>query len=265
MPPALDVLVYQIDRVSSIASTITHIETDAEGRFKLLYVGFGVAGTYEGTNLLAVRMDSNNQIVPIGTGVCQGGESTKAWSFFLSKLKESIGVVQDMTAIYDRHLGIVNACATIFPNAFHGLFTILQGFKPRGFLKLLAADLGIWSRAYCPTDQYNYMTSNNTECINSLTKDIHKLPITRLVDRQRETLQNWFTNRREKYKDAAANELTEWVAAKVHRRKLKGAKKTPIRETYTKLVYPLQGPSSWETPTDKQNMLPPTMEKQMPR
>nr|GFA90327.1 transposase, MuDR, MULE transposase domain protein [Tanacetum cinerariifolium] len=65
--------------------------------------GAYLKGTYEGTNLLAVGMDKNNQIVPIVTGVCQGGESTEAWSFFLSKLKESIGVVQDMTIISDRH------------------------------------------------------------------------------------------------------------------------------------------------------------------
>nr|GEW37458.1 hypothetical protein [Tanacetum cinerariifolium] len=95
----------------------------------------------------------------------------------------------------------------------------------------------------------------------------------------------------------AADELTEWAAAKVHRQKLKSAKwivdevdkrkvyqvndlrnieivdldsyectcqkKTTVRETYKELVYPLQGPSSWETPTDKQNVLPPTMEKWM--
>nr|GEY41963.1 transposase, MuDR, MULE transposase domain protein [Tanacetum cinerariifolium] len=235
--------------------TVTHIETDAEGCFKLLYVGFSVAirafstsmrpliiidgayleGTYKGTNLLAVRMDGNNQIVPITTGVCEGGESTKAWSFFLRKLKESIGVVQDMTVISDRHPGI------------------------------------------------------------------------------RETLQNWFTTCREKYKDASVDELMEWAAAKVHRRKLKSAKwivdevdkrqvyqvndlrnieivdldshectcpkwqlfglpcghviatyvylkltncclfakhwfrKTTVRDTYKDMVYPLQGPSLWET------------------
>nr|GEW01074.1 transposase, MuDR, MULE transposase domain protein [Tanacetum cinerariifolium] len=184
MPPTSDVPVYQIDPhgeeerkhlTGSLAEsfaqlsyychnlkmanegTFTHIETDAEGRFKLLYVGFGVAiwafltsmrpfiiidesylnGTYEGTNLLAIGMDSNNQIVPIVTGMCQG--------------------------------------------------------------------------------------------------------------------------------DAAADELTEWAAAKVHRRKLKSAKKTTVRETYKELVYPLQGLSSWETSADKQNMLPPTMEKRIPR
>ncbi|GKC87247.1 transposase, MuDR, MULE transposase domain protein [Tanacetum coccineum] len=306
MTPTPDAPVYQIDPVSSIDRFGVAIRAFLTSMRPLIIIdGAHLKGTYEGTNLLAVGMDGNNQIVPIATGVCQGGESTEAWSFFLSKLKESIGVVQDMTVISDRHPGIVSACATVFPNAFHGyccrhlmmnceirnkkhraiywktckayttghfarLFTVLQGFKPIGFPKLLAAGLGTWSRAYCPADRYNYMTSNSAECINSLTKDIRKLPITRLVDRQRETLQNWFTNRREKYKDAAADELTEWAAAKVHRRKLKSAKwivdevdkrqvyqvndlrnveivdldshECTFRETYKELVYPLQGP-----------------------
>ncbi|GJV37943.1 transposase, MuDR, MULE transposase domain protein [Tanacetum coccineum] len=47
-------------------------------------------GTYEGTNLLAVGMDGNNQIIPIATGVSQG-ETGPSWTWFLSKLKECIG------------------------------------------------------------------------------------------------------------------------------------------------------------------------------
>ncbi|GJY94823.1 hypothetical protein Tco_0511184, partial [Tanacetum coccineum] len=72
--------------------TVTHIHTDTDGRFEMLYVGFGFAirsslrymrpliiidgahlkGNYLGTNLLAVRMDGNNQILPFATGVSQG-------------------------------------------------------------------------------------------------------------------------------------------------------------------------------------------------
>nr|GEX72476.1 transposase, MuDR, MULE transposase domain protein [Tanacetum cinerariifolium] len=77
--------------------TVTHIHTDADERFEMLYVGFGFAfrsflrymrpliiidgahlkGNYLGTNLLAVGMDGNNQIIPLATGVSQGktGES----------------------------------------------------------------------------------------------------------------------------------------------------------------------------------------------
>nr|GEX04845.1 transposase, MuDR, MULE transposase domain protein [Tanacetum cinerariifolium] len=160
MPPTPDAPVHQIDLVSSIARFGVAIQAFLTSMRPLIIINEArLKGTYEGTNLLTVGMDNNNQIIPIVTGVCQGGESMEAWSFFLSKLKESIGVVQDMTVIFDRHPGIVSACATIFPNAFNG--------------------------------------------------------------------------------------------------------NTTVKETYKELVYPLQGPSSWETSTDKQNVLPPTMEKRM--
>ena len=195
--------------------------------------GAHLKGTYKGTNLLAVGMDGNNQIVPIATGVCQS-ESIESWSSFLTKLKDSIGEVKGMAIISDRHQAIVNACTTVFPNAFHGcccrhlmmnseirnrkhravywktckaytvpdfdrLFAVLQGFKPGGFPKLEDAGLDKWSRAHCPANRYNYMTSNSAECINSLTKGIRKLPIIKLVEHQRAKLQKWFTDRREKY------------------------------------------------------------------
>nr|GEV13413.1 hypothetical protein [Tanacetum cinerariifolium] len=265
--------------------TITHIETDAEGRFKLLYVGFGVAiwafltlmrpliiintahlkGTYEGTNLLAVGMDDNNQIVPIATGVCQGGESTKAWSFFLSKLKESIGVNQGMTVISDRHPCIVSACVTVFPNAFHGLFTVLQGFKPGGFPKLLAAGLAAdelmkWAAAKVHrqklksakwiVDKRQVYQVNSLQNIEIVDLDSHEcicrkwqlfgLPCSHVIA------------------TSVYLKLTNCCLFAKH-----WFRKTTVRETYKVLVYPLQGPSLWETPVDKQNVLLPTMEKQM--
>ncbi|GJW11787.1 transposase, MuDR, MULE transposase domain protein [Tanacetum coccineum] len=71
--------------------TVTDIDIDDEGRFKMCFIGFGVAikcflcymrpliiidaahlkGTYLGTNLVAVGMDGNNKIIPIVTGVSQ--------------------------------------------------------------------------------------------------------------------------------------------------------------------------------------------------
>ncbi|GJT69714.1 hypothetical protein Tco_1029000 [Tanacetum coccineum] len=69
--------------------TVTHIHTDADGRFEMLYVRFGFAirsflrymrpliiidgahlkGNYSGTNPLVVGMDGNNQILPLATRV----------------------------------------------------------------------------------------------------------------------------------------------------------------------------------------------------
>ncbi|GJW13046.1 transposase, MuDR, MULE transposase domain protein [Tanacetum coccineum] len=74
--------------------------------------------TYEGTNLLAVEMDGNNQIIPIATDVSQG-ETGPSWTWFLSKLKECIGEVPNLSIISDRHAAIKSACQAVFPNAFH--------------------------------------------------------------------------------------------------------------------------------------------------
>nr|GFB61477.1 transposase, MuDR, MULE transposase domain protein [Tanacetum cinerariifolium] len=79
--------------------TVTHIETDDEDHFKMVFIAFGVViqsfkyhmqpliiidaahlkGRYEGTNLLAVGMDGNNQIIPIAIGVSQG-ETGPSWT-----------------------------------------------------------------------------------------------------------------------------------------------------------------------------------------
>ncbi|GJS57833.1 transposase, MuDR, MULE transposase domain protein [Tanacetum coccineum] len=48
----------------------------------------------------------------------------KNWSFnghwFLSKLKECIGEIPNLTIISDRHAAILSSCEAVFPNAFHG-------------------------------------------------------------------------------------------------------------------------------------------------
>ncbi|GJW16961.1 transposase, MuDR, MULE transposase domain protein [Tanacetum coccineum] len=119
--------------------TVTHIETDDEGRFKMCFVAFGFAirsflthmrpllitdgahlkGIYKGTNLVLVGMDGNNQIIPIAIGVTQG-ETGESWTWFFSKLRECIGEVPNLAIITDRHPTIIQSCNTVFPNAFHG-------------------------------------------------------------------------------------------------------------------------------------------------
>ncbi|GKA68468.1 transposase, MuDR, MULE transposase domain protein [Tanacetum coccineum] len=85
----------------------------------LITDGAYLKGTYKGTNLVLVGMDGNNQIIPIATGVSQG-ETGESWTWFLLKLKECIGEVPNLAIITDRHLAIMLACNTVFPNAFHG-------------------------------------------------------------------------------------------------------------------------------------------------
>ncbi|GKA14045.1 hypothetical protein Tco_0693691 [Tanacetum coccineum] len=201
--------------------TVIAIEMDAEGYFKMCFIGFGVAiksflcymrpliiidaaylkGTYLGTNLVAVGMDGNNQIILIATGVSQG------------------------------ETAITLACNTVFPNAFHGyccrhlmmncgmksdkykelywktckaytpedfekLMSDIQGVRPDAHQKLVDAGIEKGFRAKCPANRYNYMTSNNVESVNALTKDVRKIPITSLMEWFRDLLQNWYYERR---------------------------------------------------------------------
>ena len=187
-------------------------------------------GKYLGTNLLAVGMDANNQIIPLATGVAQG-ETVESWSWFLSKLKECIGERDGFAIISDRHYAITIACQTVFPQAFHGyccrhlmmncrlkskkykgLFwkackaylesdfqnTIseIRRLRPEAYRKLEDAGFDRWSRAYCPGKRYNYMTLNSAESINSLTKFVRNVPITMLIEYYRELIQRWFFERR---------------------------------------------------------------------
>ncbi|GJT35569.1 transposase, MuDR, MULE transposase domain protein [Tanacetum coccineum] len=212
-------------------------------------------GTYEGTNLLAVGMDGNNQIIPIATGVSQG-ETGPSWTWFLSKLKECIGEVPNLSIISDRHASIKSACQAVFPNAFHGyccrhllmncklkgirlqclFWKMCKAYLPEDFNmainelgatrpdvyhKLTEAGVEKWSRAYCPSDRYNYMTSNSAESINSLTRDVRKIPITNLMEWYRDLVQRWYCERQEKYRDAPLNELSDWAITKITKRRQK--------------------------------------------
>nr|GEX73558.1 transposase, MuDR, MULE transposase domain protein [Tanacetum cinerariifolium] len=180
--------------------TVTHIQTiddrtfdkcfiGFDSKFLILYAAFDEAhlkGTYLVTNLLAVGMDANNQIIPLATGVAQG-ETVESWSWFLTKLKECIDDVPNLAIISDRHYSITIACRTVFPQAFHRFccrhlllncnlkskkhkamywntfkaylerdFEIaisnIRGLRPDAYRKLEEAGFDRWLRAYFPDE-----------------------------------------------------------------------------------------------------------------
>ncbi|GJV75467.1 transposase, MuDR, MULE transposase domain protein [Tanacetum coccineum] len=207
--------------------TVTHIQTDEQSRFEMLFVGFGIAvqsfvwylrpliiidvvhlkGSYKGTNLLAVGMDGNNQILPIAMGVTHG-ETGASWTWFMTRLKECISEVSNLCIISDRHPAIILACKKI-----RGMY-------------------GKTCKAYT-THEFDALLA------------VLKLPVTRLVEYFRGLLQRWYCDKRQKYEDAPADELTPWAAAKVKDRMLKS-----------------QNTSTWEAPNYLQQVLPPLMLKQ---
>ncbi|GJR07368.1 transposase, MuDR, MULE transposase domain protein [Tanacetum coccineum] len=158
-------------------------------------------GTYKGTKLVLVGMDGNNQIIPIATGVSQG-ETGESWRWFLLKFKECIVyILEDMQS---------NT-----PEEFQRRISNLRGLRPEAYQKLKDDGFKTWSRAMCPSNRYNYMTSNSAELINNLSRHVRKAPITMLIEWYRALLQKWYCARREKYQDSSVHTLSDWATHKV--------------------------------------------------
>ncbi|GJY83757.1 transposase, MuDR, MULE transposase domain protein [Tanacetum coccineum] len=208
--------------------TVTRIKTDDNGVFEMLFIAIGASirtflnylrhmlmidgahlkGLYKGTNLVAVAMDGNNQIVPIAFGICKG-ETGPCWSWWMSVLKECIGDNPNLLFISDRHAAIALAVEKEFPLAFHA---------PDAHEKLCRAGPQRWSRAHCPLVRYNYMTSNSVESVNACSVIYRKEPVLKLAETYRAMVQEWYYKRRQ----LAANmtyEITDWAANKVAKKR----------------------------------------------
>ncbi|KAM3324390.1 hypothetical protein P3S67_005542 [Capsicum chacoense] len=53
-----------------------------------------------------------------------------------------------------------------------------------------------WSRAFCPANRYNIMTSNITESVNSLFGDEREFPIKAMFEKISEKYSDFFNERR---------------------------------------------------------------------
>ncbi|GJR71706.1 transposase, MuDR, MULE transposase domain protein [Tanacetum coccineum] len=265
---------YNLERKNQ--GSVTRIKTDDKGVFEMLFIALGASirtflnylrplliidaahlkGTYKGTNLVAVGMDGNNQIVPVAFGICKG-ETGPCWSWWMSVLKECIGDHSNLLFISDRHPAIALAVHNEFPLSYHavccrhlmmnlslkkkttkGLFwkicktytpdeftanmNIMQVVQPDAYHKLCQAGTQRWSRAHCPLVRYNYMTSNSVESVNACSVINRKLPVLMLAETYRAMLQEWYFER-QKLTANMKYEITDWAAHKVHKRKLKSA------------------------------------------
>ena len=82
--------------------------------------GTFMKGKYYDTLFVAVCLDGNNQIYPLAFGVGDS-ENDGSWSWFLMKLRDAIGCVDDLVFISDRHKSIEKCVKIIFPSAVHGV------------------------------------------------------------------------------------------------------------------------------------------------
>ena len=79
---------------------------------------------------------------------------------------------------------------------FTELIEELSIVKPKAYEKLMDDDVRKWSRAYCPVRQYDLMTINIAESMNSTLRHACKLPITPLIEFIHAMLQKWFHDKR---------------------------------------------------------------------
>ena len=231
--------------------TITNIVIDVDNQFKYLFMDFGacifgfhtsirlvitVDGTflkskYLDTLFVAASKDSNNQIYPLAFGIGDS-KNEASWEWFLTKLYEVIGHVDDLMVVLDRHGSIEKAIRKLFLHASHGVCTYhigkilktkfknvvvfklfhdvahayrtsefdaifgqLQMISPRAAIYL--ADVGVerWARSHSNGKRYNIMTTGIVECMNVVLKDARDLSIVGMVEELRNLLQRWFSNR----------------------------------------------------------------------
>ncbi|XP_020410860.1 uncharacterized protein LOC109946689 [Prunus persica] len=209
--------------------------------------GTFLKGKYRGTLFVATCKDGNNHTYPVAFGVGDS-ENDASWNWFLTKLRGAIGDINDLVFISDRHESIRKAISTIFPDAHHGacIFHISQNLKShfkherahslyfkaakaylvhefdRLMVQIFNVDSKVgdylnsagyekWAHAHFNGKRYNLMTTNIAECLNSITRDARKLPITNFMEYLRmNILQKWFHERRTEAAKMDSH-LTEWA------------------------------------------------------
>ncbi|XP_062089321.1 uncharacterized protein LOC133795877 [Humulus lupulus] len=81
--------------------TVTHLQMDNEGKFKYCFMDLGVSimgfKTYIRPVICAMGQDANKKIYPIAFSVVDS-ENNDSWLYFLLRLKEAIGEVENLVS-----------------------------------------------------------------------------------------------------------------------------------------------------------------------
>ncbi|KAE8654054.1 Rac-like GTP-binding protein RHO1 [Hibiscus syriacus] len=238
--------------------SITHIKTDRDGRFELLFIAIGATirsfitwmrpiiivdeahlkGRYLGVNLLAVVMDANNGILPIAYGVGKS-ETSDSWTWANS---------------------IDNAVRRCFPYAIHGLCGV------HSYKNLKSRSVGILERRVTPwtekkiTKRVVKSTSWRVKpCSNTLFEVLDN-NLYELVDLNAKmcSCKKWQTSgypcghvikvALHLNQDDSSAYAMDCYTTEVY------------RQTYAEIVYPCPHHSEWDIPDDLQTVLPPVMD-----
>ncbi|KAE8732811.1 hypothetical protein F3Y22_tig00001728pilonHSYRG00071 [Hibiscus syriacus] len=208
--------------------SVTHIKTDRDGCFELMFITIGAAirlfitcmrpiiivdgahlkGIYLGVNLLAVAMDANNGILPIAYGVGKS-ETSDSWTWFMGHLRDCIDAFHGLCGVHlyrnlkSRSAGIKNHKWTYWKAIkayrevdFNKHINCLRRVLPQCAQTLEDVGFERWSRVHQLGARYGFMTSNSAESINALSRHSRKLPITMLMEFFRASIQQWYYKKR---------------------------------------------------------------------
>ena len=88
---------------------------------------------------VAASKDGNNQIYPFAFGIGDS-KNDASWEWFLTKLYEVIGHVEDLVVVSDRHGSIEKAIQKLFPHASHRVYTYHLGQNLKTKFKNVVVD-----------------------------------------------------------------------------------------------------------------------------
>ncbi|XP_025648140.1 uncharacterized protein [Arachis hypogaea] len=153
---------------------------------------------YKGCLLVAVSQDGNNNIIPIAFAIVEG-ETSDAWHFFLSNLRQRVITRDGVGLISDRHESINAAVERRYSRTVREYEVCYQRLRERdeaytNWLNRIPCEQ--YALAFDGGYRWGHMTTNIVECINSVLKGARILPITALVKATFYRLNELFTRKR---------------------------------------------------------------------
>ena len=114
--------------------------------------------TFKGCMILACTLDGNNQIFPLAMAIVDS-ENDASYEWFFFKLKDAIGVREELVIVSDRHASIAKGAKNAFPEASHVIcnYHLLQNLKTRFHEPAMANAFHACARAYHTTEFSRHM------------------------------------------------------------------------------------------------------------
>ncbi|KAL9666818.1 hypothetical protein QQ045_001160 [Rhodiola kirilowii] len=158
--------------------------------------GTHMYGKYNEKLLVAIGLDANNHILPLAFVLVES-ENNSSWKWFMSCIREGVTKREGLCVVSDRHKGILAAMRNFmtkvkdevlkakkelkFKKKFQELLQLLKD-KPLVHKWLEDMDVERWTHAF---DNGGYrwgnMTTNASECLNTILKNGRDLPVSSLV------------------------------------------------------------------------------------